>query len=257
MRGTFQGTKQTDAVTLARVPGLIALFVTFWFLQVWFHKYCSWICCDFFVLLLCYLLSFLFIKCLPDAGDWLEGQIWRCIFPPQSAARLGNVVLGNGITEGFWHAVSAGDPEYEMRKRRGMWKRNLADIIFTYTLPFGLFLRPSSAPSFSGLIEQDVSRLRVLGNVRSQTVELLYRLCINFLWEKWKGIEREKKMVRKSRKEDHCILRALGFIFWLYATILRFGERLFQYFWKMSLLFTKSPFIDLKYSTNVKYYCNL
>lgn len=56
-----------------------------------FHKYCS-ICCDFFffiVLLLCYLLLFLFIKCLPDAGDWLEGQIWRCVLFPQCAASLG------------------------------------------------------------------------------------------------------------------------------------------------------------------------
>lgn len=176
--------------------------------------------------------------------DWENGTFGKC--------HIGKM----GLQRAFGNSVSAGDPENEMRKRRGMWKRNLADVIFTNTLLFDLFSR-SSAPSFSGLIEQDVSRLRVLGNVRSQTVELLYRLCINFLWEKWKGIEREKKMVRKSRKEDHCILRALGFIFWLYATILRFGERLFQYFWKMSLLFTKSPFIDLKYSTNVKYYCNL
>lgn len=41
--------------------------------------------------------------------------------------------------------------------------------------------------SVSGLVEQDVSWLRVLGNVRCQTVELLDSLCINFLkGEKWK-----------------------------------------------------------------------
>lgn len=38
--------------------------------------------------------------------------------------------------------------------------------------------------SVSGLVEQDVSWLRVLGNVRGQTVELLDRLRVNFLREK-------------------------------------------------------------------------
>lgn len=42
------------------------------------------------------------------------------------------------------------------------------------------------AGSVSGLVEQDVSWLRVLGNVRCQTVELLDRLCINFLQKKKK-----------------------------------------------------------------------
>ncbi len=58
---------------------------------------------------------------------------------------MGNVILANGITEGFWHSVSAGDSEYEMRKERGMWIRNLVDLIFTNTLPFDLFSRSSSA----------------------------------------------------------------------------------------------------------------
>lgn len=40
------------------------------------------------------------------------------------------------------------------------------------------------AGSVSGLVEQDVSWLRVLGNVRRQTVELLDRLRVNFLQEK-------------------------------------------------------------------------
>lgn len=39
------------------------------------------------------------------------------------------------------------------------------------------------AGSVSGLVEQDVSRLRVLGNVRRQTVELLDRLRVDFLQE--------------------------------------------------------------------------
>lgn len=40
------------------------------------------------------------------------------------------------------------------------------------------------AGSVSGLVEQDVSWLRVLGNVWRQTVELLDRLRVNFLQEK-------------------------------------------------------------------------
>ena len=37
--------------------------------------------------------------------------------------------------------------------------------------------------SVSGLVEQDVSRLGVLGDVRRQTVELLDRLGVDFLQE--------------------------------------------------------------------------
>lgn len=40
------------------------------------------------------------------------------------------------------------------------------------------------AGSVSGLVKQDVSRLRVLGNVRRQTVELLDRLRVDFLQKK-------------------------------------------------------------------------
>lgn len=109
--------------------------------------------CVAFVLLI----VVLFIKCLSDAGDWLEGQIWRCDLFPQSAERfrrmglLGNVILANRVKESFWHAVSAGDPKCEMRKRRITWKRNLVDVIFTYAIPFCLYSCSSSALHLSPL----------------------------------------------------------------------------------------------------------
>lgn len=152
----MRGTDQSEAVTLARVPGLIAPFVAFWFLQVFTSIVVVYVVifslCCFCVTYCC-----LFIKCLSDAGDWLEGQIWRCDLFPQSAARfgrmglLGNVILANRVKESFWHTVSAGNPKYEMRKRRRMWKRNLADVIFTYTVPFDLFSWSSSALHLSPL----------------------------------------------------------------------------------------------------------
>lgn len=36
----------------------------------------------------------------------------------------------------------------------------------------------------SGLIKEDVARLRVLGDFRSETVEFFYGLCIDFLWNR-------------------------------------------------------------------------
>lgn len=35
----------------------------------------------------------------------------------------------------------------------------------------------------SGLVEEDVARLRVLGDFRSEAVKFFYGLCINFLQE--------------------------------------------------------------------------
>lgn len=79
-----------------------------------------------------------------------------CFIPPVCSefgrkGLLGNVILANGTTEGFWHSVSAGDPEYEMRKRRRMRKSNLVDVIFMYTLPFDFFSCSSSALHLSPL----------------------------------------------------------------------------------------------------------
>lgn len=96
-------------------------------------------CCVAFVLLVVYK--------VPSRCRWLTwGSDLKMCFSPAECSeigRMGNVILANGITEGFWHSVSAG--EYEMRKERGLWKRNLVDVIFTNTLPFDLFSRSSSA----------------------------------------------------------------------------------------------------------------
>lgn len=46
----------------------------------------------------------------------------------------------------------------------------------------------------SGLIKEDVARLRVLGDFRSETVEFFYGLCIDFLWNRngeWFSLEIE------------------------------------------------------------------
>ena len=52
--------------------------------------------------------------------------------------------------------------------------------IFMFSSPAGQ-RRLSPPGSVSGLVEQDVSRLRVLGDLRGQPVELLYGLSIDFL----------------------------------------------------------------------------
>lgn len=43
--------------------------------------------------------------------------------------------------------------------------------------------------SVPGLVKEDVTRLRVLGDFRCETVELLYSLCINFLKEWMKSTQ--------------------------------------------------------------------
>ena len=46
----------------------------------------------------------------------------------------------------------------------------------------GLLSGPAPpGPSVSGLVEEDIARLRVLGDLRGESVELLYGLGVDFL----------------------------------------------------------------------------
>lgn len=52
---------------------------------------------------------------------------------------------------------------------------------------FSLLVSVVKSPHLvSGLVEEDITRLRVLGDFRSETVKFFYGLCINFLQE-YKG----------------------------------------------------------------------